>query len=125
MTESPTEVCGVRCVHPAAVHTARQSMPDEEALSASAALFKLLGEPGRLRLLLVLQGGELCVCDLAAVTGASESSVSHSLQLLRAHRAVRPRKEGRNVYYALHDTHVSNLLNTMTAHMLESDEDGS
>ncbi|GHF94203.1 transcriptional regulator [Deinococcus piscis] len=114
-----TDRCEVRCVHPQAVAAAQQTMPSEDVVAGSAEMFRLLGDPGRLRLLLALRGGELCVCDLAAVTGASESSVSHSLRLLRANRAVRSRREGRNMYYALHDGHIEQLLDMMTAHMGE------
>lgn len=112
--------CEVRCIHPQAVSAAQQAMPAEDVVMRSADLFRLLGDPGRLRVLLALRGGELCVCDLAAVTGASESSVSHSLRLLRASRAVRARRGGRNMYYALHDRHVELLLDMMTEHMREA-----
>ncbi|WP_261665053.1 metalloregulator ArsR/SmtB family transcription factor [Deinococcus sp. Marseille-Q6407] len=116
-----SDVCDTRCLHPGAVAAAREVLPSSEVVSGSAEVFRLLGDPGRLRLLLALRAGELCVCDLAAVSGASESSVSHSLRLLRASRAVRARREGRNVYYALHDRHIELLLDMMTAHMGETE----
>ncbi|ADY27289.1 regulatory protein ArsR (plasmid) [Deinococcus proteolyticus MRP] len=118
-TGGPPDTCDVRCIHPEAVAAAQRAMPGGDVVAGSAEMFRLLGDPGRLRLLLALRSGELCVCDLAAVTGASESSVSHSLRLLRASRAVRARREGRNMYYALHDGHVEQLLDMMTAHMGE------
>lgn len=55
-------------------------------MSAAADVFGLLADPGRLRLLVALLGGELYMCDLAMACGQSESSVSHTLRLLRASR---------------------------------------
>jgi len=62
-----------------------------------AEVFKLLGDPTRVRLLDTLTHGERCVCDLAALVGQSESAVSHQLRLLRAARLVRVRRAGRCV----------------------------
>src|SRR5262245_26022458 len=91
-------------------------MPAEEDLVDTADVFGLLADPRRLRLLLALLDGELCVCDLAAVTGMSESATSHALRLLRAHRVVSTRRDGRMVYYRLDDAHVRMLLDLAVAH---------
>ena len=65
----------------------------------------------------LLEGGELCVCDLAAATGISQTACSHNLRLLRAHRLVRRRKQGRNVYYALDDAHIRLLIDVALQHL--------
>ena len=76
-----------------------------------AELFRLLGDPGRVQMLCaLLEAGELCVCDLAAVVDMTESSVSHSLRLLRTAGIVRHRRSGRRVFYRLDDAHVRLLL---------------
>ena len=75
-----------------------------------ADVFKLLGDPTRVKLLDALTFGERCVCDLAALVGLSESAVSHQLRLLRGARLVRVRRAGRLAYYALDDHHVIGLL---------------
>lgn len=83
-----------------------------------AAVFALLSDPGRVRLLItLLEGGEVCVHDLAAVTGQSESGVSHALRLLRAHRVVAARRSGRLVFYRLADGHVRMLLDVALTHL--------
>jgi len=83
-----------------------------------ASVFGLLGDPGRLRLLVtLLEGGEVCVHDLAAVTGQSESGVSHALRLLRAHRVVVVRRSGRSAFYRLADGHVRLLLDVALTHL--------
>ncbi len=83
-----------------------------------AELFRLLGDPGRLQMLsALLEAGELCVCDLAAVVGMAESSVSHSLRLLRTAGVVRQRRSGRQVFYSLDDAHVRLLLDLSIEHV--------
>lgn len=99
-------VCEDRVVHIAAVRAARAALPGGELLGALAGLFGALGDPTRLRIVAALAAAELCVCDLAAAIGLSESAVSHQLRHLRALRLVRTRRDGRRVFYALDDAHV-------------------
>nr|WP_083190853.1 metalloregulator ArsR/SmtB family transcription factor [Serinicoccus hydrothermalis] len=92
--------------------------PDPEQLGQVAAMFKLLGDPTRARLLYaVLEAGELCVCDLSAATGIAEATVSQALRLLRASGVVTGRRQGRNVFYRLSDAHVRMLLDLSREHV--------
>jgi len=109
--------CGVKLVDPGKVAVVGRAMPSETDVVDLADVFSLLGEPGRLRLLVaLLEAGELCVCDLAAVTGMSESAVSHALRLLRAHRVVSVNRRGRMAFYRLDDGHVRMLLDLGLTH---------
>lgn len=109
--------CGMRMVDPGKVAVVRSTIPEQADLDELAEVFALLGEPGRLRLLAsLLEAGELCVCDLAAATGLSESAVSHALRLLRAHRVVSVSRRGRMAYYRLADGHVRMLLDLGLTH---------
>ena len=109
--------CGVKLVDPAKVALVGEAMPEPEALVELADVFALLGDPGRLRLLAaLLEAGELCVCDLAAVAGMNESAVSHALRLLRAHRVVSVSRRGRMAFYRLDDAHVRLLLDLGLTH---------
>lgn len=82
-----------------------------------AGVFALLGDPSRLRLLLLLDGGpERCVSELAHAAGMSESAASHALALLRAARVVRATRRGRRTWYRLADEHVRLLLGVAVAH---------
>lgn len=108
--------CTVRVVDRARVEAVCARMPAEGDLVDTADIFGLLADAGRLRLLVALLDGELCVCDLAAVTGLTESSTSHALRLLRAHRVVSVRRAGRMAYYRLDDAHVRMLLDLAVAH---------
>lgn len=96
-------------------------MPIDEDVAQLADVFGLLSDPGRLRLLVALLEGEMCVCDLAAGCGQSESAVSHALRLLRAHRVVRVRRTGRMSFYSLDDAHVRVLLDLALTHVGHSD----
>jgi DNA-binding transcriptional ArsR family regulator len=75
-----------------------------------AEVFKALGDPTRIKIISLLLENEVCVHDLEAITGASQSAVSHQLRVLRQLKLVRFRKEGRHVYYALDDEHVHELI---------------
>ncbi|WP_448060619.1 ArsR/SmtB family transcription factor [Cellulomonas hominis] len=95
-----------------------RALPPESTVEDLAAVFGLLGDPGRVRLLItLLESGEVCVHDLAAVTGQSESGVSHALRLLRAHRVVVVRRSGRSAFYRLADGHVRLLLDVALSHL--------
>ena len=85
-----------------------------------ADVFKLLGDPTRVRIVDALSHGERCVCDLASLVGISESAVSHQLRLLRAARLVRARRTGRLAFYSLDDHHVVGLLHDTRKHVEEA-----
>lgn len=114
---SALETCDIDHVHPDGVRRARAALPNAEAASDLAALFGALGDPTRVRLLAALATGPLCVCDLAAVLGMTQSAVSHQLRLLRALGLVRARREGKLVWYALDDDHVHALLAVGAEHI--------
>jgi DNA-binding transcriptional ArsR family regulator len=83
-----------------------------------AAVFKVLADPSRCRLVAALiEADEICVCDLAATVGMSESSVSHHLRVLRASGLVRARRDGRMVYYSPDDEHIEQLLDITREHV--------
>jgi len=96
-------------------------MPDGVQMARASRLLKAVSDPTRLRILAALAATELCVCDLAALTGTSESAVSHQLRLLREERLVTFRKEGRMAYYRLMDHHVTELIRSALNHAQELD----
>jgi len=116
-TVSALDGCPVRMVDTHRVAAVRGAMPVRQDLTELADVFGLLSDPGRLRLLVALLEGEMCVCDLAAASGRSESAVSHALRLLRAHRVVQARRAGRMAYYKLADSHVRMLLDLALIHV--------
>lgn len=110
-------------VDPAKVAAAIERLPSASEVSGLAELFKLLGDPTRLRILYALvETGEMCVCDLAAAVGAAETSVSHALRLLRMSGIVRSRRDGRMAYYAIEDHHVRLVLDLAAEHLRHGDD---
>ena len=114
--------CVTACVHPEKVELVQANALGEPDLDRVAAMFKLLGDPTRAKLLYaLLEAGELCVCDLAAATGVAESTVSQALRLLRVSDVVAGRRDGRMVFYRLADAHVRMLLDLSREHVHHED----
>lgn len=82
-------------------------------------IFKVLGDPTRVKILYTLLQEELCVCDIASLLGMTNSAISHQLRLLRNLKLVKFRKEGKMVYYSLDDEHVKKLLEMGVEHVDE------
>jgi len=100
------------------VAAARERIPSSAETDRLAEWFGVLGDATRSRILYaVLEAGELCVCDLAATVGASETTVSHALRNLRTAGIVRARRSGRMMYYSLDDEHVRMLLDLGREHL--------
>lgn len=111
--------CRVRVVHLDRVEKARKEIIAERELGQLALTFKVLGDPNRLKTVMALRSSEMCVCDLAAFTGLSESAVSHQLRRLKDLALVKIRRDGQVIYYALDDEHVSVLLEVGLEHIRE------
>jgi ArsR family transcriptional regulator, lead/cadmium/zinc/bismuth-responsive transcriptional repressor len=115
-TEKP---CEVQHLGQADSHARRASLMSSATVETLADAFRVLGDPTRVRILDVLAKGELCVCDIASLVGMSESAVSHQLRLLRSIRLVRNRRSGRQVFYAVDDHHILELLRLAQTHAEE------
>ena len=112
------EGCCSRVIDRDRVTSTRVKVPNPTTAVKAAAVFRLLGDPSRVRMLTaLLEAGELCVCDLASVVDAEESTVSHSLRLLRSAGVVRRRRDGRQAFYSLDDAHVRLLLDLTLQHV--------
>lgn len=113
----------VRMIHPDRVDSTRSALLSPDDAAALADRFKLLSDPGRVRIIYaLLEAGEMCVCDLAATVDASESATSHQLRQMRLAGLVRSRKQGRTVYYRVADTHIRILLDVAVEHYLHDHE---
>ena len=116
--EALVDECAVSAVNSDRVAVAVERLLPSAEIEQLAELFKLLGDPTRLRILYSLvEVGELCVCDLAVVVGSPETSVSHALRLLRMAGVVRVRRDGRMAYYAINDHHVRLVLDLAAEHL--------
>lgn len=113
------DTCDCRIIHDEKVEEARQRALDDTATDELCQTFKALGDPSRLKILWALNHQEMCVCDIAAFLGITESAVSHQLRLLRTLRLVKNRRAGTILYYRLADDHVSQLVSIALEHIQE------
>ena len=113
------ERCGYLCVHEKTVAQVLRDMPDDETLYDLAELFKIFGDSTRIKILYALFEAELCVCDIAQLLNLSQSAVSHQLRVLKASRLVKPRREGKTVFYSLADDHVRKIIAQGMEHISE------
>ncbi|MBT8338946.1 MAG: helix-turn-helix transcriptional regulator [Desulfatitalea sp.] len=95
-------------------------MPEPLVLHELADFFKLFADSTRVSILWALSASEMCVCDLCALLRMKQPAVSHQLRHLKQARAVRARREGKVVYYALDDDHIRSLLSLAMAHAQEA-----
>jgi DNA-binding transcriptional ArsR family regulator len=117
MKTKTAQCCAETVIDENKVTTAQQSLLDGLPATRLAAIFKALADPTRVRIVSVLAHTELCVCDLAATLGMTQSAVSHQLSLMRTMRVVKSRKEGRMVYYTLDDEHIRDLFQRGLEHI--------
>ena len=113
-----------RSTHPAGeperVEPVAESLISVDVAADLAGLFRLLGDPTRVRILFaLLEAGEMCVHDLATVVDTSETKVSQAMRLLRNAGVVRNRRDGRNIFYRLDDVHVRLLLDVSREHVAQ------
>lgn len=113
------EGCKIRVVHLDRVNRARSESILDRKLERLAQIYRLLGDPTRLRIAMALKNGEMCVCDMAALLGLSESAVSHQIRRLKDASLVKGRREGQVLYYSLDDQHVVDLIQVGMDHIEE------
>ena len=113
------ERCEYIHAHQELVDKVNREMPDEEILYDLAELFKIFGDSTRVKILYALLEAELCVCDIAKLMEVSQSAVSHQLRVLNANRLVKPRKDGKTVFYSLADDHVRKIIAQGMEHIEE------
>ncbi|CAJ37852.1 ArsR/SmtB family transcription factor [Methanocella arvoryzae] len=108
--------CEATQVHEGSVSRARARAIDEETVQRLSDIFKVMGDPTRLRIINALSAGEMCVCDIACALGMENSAISHQLRILKAMRLVKFRKEGKSAIYSLDDEHMLTLFNEGLKH---------
>ena len=94
-------------------------MPPEEELQDLGDFFKVFGDVTRLKILYVLLCSEMCVYDIAALLGMSQSAISHQLRVLKQMDLVKNRREGKTIFYSLADDHIVTILSQGLDHIEE------
>ncbi len=109
--------CGRMNEHEKAVVKAKENRLGAEDMDRVCAVFRMLAEPSRMKLVLALMEGEMCVYHLAEVAGASISAVSHQLKLLREQKIVKTTRLGKQIEYSLADEHVVKIVQMALCHL--------
>jgi ArsR family transcriptional regulator len=107
-------------IHEDIVRQVRSGLTGDSHLHKTAELFKVLGDPSRLKIINTLILSEMCVCDIAALLDMTQPAISHHLKVLRQTQLVKYRRDGKVVYYSLDDEHVSNLFYQGLLHACEA-----
>lgn len=106
-------------VHEKVVHQIENGMPGEDIIRGLAELYKVFGDPTRVKILCALFQSESCVCCLAEAVGMTQSAVSHQLRVLKQMKLVKNRREGKTIYYSLADSHIQSIINQGMEHITE------
>lgn len=113
------EKCEVTLIHEDNVKKAVNELPDDELIADLSDMFKIFGDQTRMKILMALESGELCVCDIAAVMNMSQSAISHQLRVLKQSNIVKTRRQGKVVYYSISDDHVKEIFDIAMVHVQE------
>jgi DNA-binding transcriptional ArsR family regulator len=87
------------------------SQVDEKEIEAEADIFKAMSDPCRLKILMLLKEGELCVCEIMVALDRPQSTTSHHLSILKEEGLIRERKDGRWSRYRLSEGAIIEMLN--------------
>ena len=90
---------------------------DEHSAAHVAELFRAFSDTSRVMILSALLDSEKNVTALAELVGISESAVSHHMRGLRQMRLVVARRDGKEVFYSLQDSHIVTLLKQGISHV--------
>jgi DNA-binding transcriptional ArsR family regulator len=118
MTENGYDMCEVNCKHPQTICLAKTEMLADDVVYQLAEIFRILGDPTRIKILHVLLKREMCVCDIAETLDMGQSAISHQLRVLRSAKLVKFRKEGKEAWYSLDDNHITALMCQGLEHVL-------
>lgn len=105
-----------------AVNLVKTNMLENNKITLFSKLFKVFGDPTRIKILWALNVYELCVFDICEVLGMTKSAVSHQLSTLKEAKLVKSRREGKEVYYSLDDKHVKEIFETGIVHVSHQEQ---
>lgn len=98
-------------------------LPNEKIIDSMEDLLSVASDSTRLKIMLSISGEEHNVTEIMNMVGASQSLVSHQLEILKKHRIVNARRDGRKTYYILSDHHINELINVVYEHVMEKEGD--
>lgn len=112
-------LCDCEIIHEKEVMYVQKHMPKKEILEELSCFYKVIGDPIRVQILMILVIHEMCVCDLAVLLNRTKSAISHQLAILKKHDFVKMKKVGKNVFYIVSDEHIEAILSLAHIHIEE------
>lgn len=120
MDNNEPDICDLHITHEDIVELIKKNMPKEEDIFRLSDFFSLFGDSTRIKILMALEVSEMCVCDIGASLGMSDSAVSHQLKSLKNSRLIKSRRDGKFIYYSLCDEHVKSIIDIASEHLNEA-----
>lgn len=115
------DICEDKCINEKKVRETLKTFPAEENIIQMVDIFKALGDPTRLKIVLSLLHLEHCVCDIAVLCNQTDSAISHQLRILRTMKILKNRREGKIIYYSIDDDHVVSLIKMSLDHVIHTE----
>ena len=98
----------------------KNRLPDTQTINNLSEVFKVFGDPTRIKILWILFDHERCVYDISEALDMSQSAISHQLRVLKQARLVRSRRDGKNTFYSLDDEHIERIIEQVLIHVNEN-----
>lgn len=115
--------CDCEIIHKEKVEEALENMLEEETLLCMADFFKVFADSTRIKIINLLEGTKLCVCDISAGLRMTKSAISHQLKNLREMNLVKTERLGKEVWYSLADEHIKKVFDISSEHVMEKNND--
>jgi DNA-binding transcriptional ArsR family regulator len=112
-------ICEITWIDSQKISGVKKKMKPDKTIELLSEIFKVLSDKTRVKIISALLVQELCVCEISELLETTKSAVSHQLRILRNMRLVKYRKEGKMVFYALDDRHITNLFAEGLKHVEE------
>ena len=113
-----TNICEKEKEHTVTAQRAREGVLSASDVERVCNIFRVLADPTRMKIVLGLMNGDMCVNHLMEVCGGTQSGVSHQLRVLRDNKIVKAKRMGQNVEYSIADKHVREIVEMGRAHLL-------
>lgn len=113
------DICEINIIHQDIVENVKNVMPQDDLIYDLAEFYKVFADSTRMKIIYALMENELCVCDIAAIVGTTQSAISHQLRILKQAKLVKYKKDGKVVYYSLDDEHIAEIVKKGHEHIEE------
>ena len=113
------EKCEFCKYNPNIIEKLKNTLPDNETVTGLSDVFKVFGDPTRIKILWTLFDTEKCVYDISERISMTQSAVSHQLRVLKQARLIKSRRDGKNTFYSLDDEHVKRIIEQVMIHISE------